>query len=250
MKASKVILLCSLFLVSCSSYGKKQPDAKTNNIGFALVELFTSEGCSSCPAAEKALDEIHGQYKQNVYVLEFHVDYWNYLGWKDEFSSNEYTLRQQQYAKHFQLNSTYTPQAIVNGEHELVGSDKDKLHSLINDDLRQKPACIIKLSAKADNDAVSVNYTIINPDNEMLNIALVQKNAETDVRRGENSGRKLKHINIVRSLQTVDNVHTQGSVKMMMPQGLSTSDFVVIAFAQQKGTWKVDGAVEAGIIVQ
>lgn len=239
----KAILFCTLFLVSCTSYGKKQPAA---NNGFAVVELFTSEGCSSCPAAEKVLAQVHGEYKQNVYVLEFHVDYWNYIGWKDVFGSKEYTLRQQQYADKFRLGSTYTPQAIVNGKSELVGSDNGKLHSIINDDLQHTPSETITLSAKANAGNIAITYTVTDPQNQLLNIALVQKNAETDVKRGENSGRKLKHMNIVRVLKTVD-AQKSGTINITLPGELTKASCIIIAYAQQKDTWAVSGAAETAI---
>src|ERR1700733_12538487 len=81
--------------------------------GFAVVELFTSEGCSSCPPADEVLAKIATEYKDYVYVLGFHVDYWDRLGWKDVYSSADYTRRQQEYARAFKLSSIYTPEAVV-----------------------------------------------------------------------------------------------------------------------------------------
>ena len=214
------------------------------NPGFAVVELFTSEGCSSCPSAEAALADIHNEYKQHVYVMEFHVDYWNYIGWKDVFSNSEYTKRQQQYASIFELGSTYTPQAIVNGKDELVGSDRGKLHSLINENLQKKPLNTIGLNTSVNGNNVSVKYSVTDTKGQVLNIALVQKQAETNVRKGENSGRKLKHINIVRELKTVD-AKEQGSLNIPIPQGLSANDCIIIAYTQDKDNWQVTGAAEA-----
>jgi hypothetical protein len=106
MHLNKTIWLCfisSCLITTLSSGQTRQSDGTT---GFAIVELFTSEGCSSCPAAETALARIHDEYPQNVYVLEFHVDYWNYIGWNDVFSSAAYTKRQQEYAQIFSQGST------------------------------------------------------------------------------------------------------------------------------------------------
>src|SRR5947209_3544323 len=88
--------------------------------GFAVVELFTSEGCSSCPAADETLAKVAREYPENVYVLGFHVDYWDRLGWKDVYSSADYTNRQREYAQQFNLNSIYTPEVVVNGRVEFV----------------------------------------------------------------------------------------------------------------------------------
>src|SRR4051812_5442425 len=121
MKKTLIVLpfICLLFFMFLS-YGFNRSsviktDSFVSNTGFAVVELFTSEGCSSCPPAEEAVAGLVKDYTSNVYVVSFHVDYWNYLGWKDEFSSAGFTSRQQQYAAVFNINSIYTPQAIVNG---------------------------------------------------------------------------------------------------------------------------------------
>ena len=108
-------VIASFASANCSD---KMKDTTVN--GFAVVELFTSEGCSSCPPADAAVAKLLHDYKENVYVLGFHVDYWNYLGWKDNFSCAAYSARQQQYGRTFQLNSVYTPQVIVNGQHNLL----------------------------------------------------------------------------------------------------------------------------------
>ena len=92
-----------------------------------IVELFTSQGCSSCPAADKNLTELLRKAElegQPVYGLSFHVDYWNYIGWKDPYSSKQFTARQQAYRDHFEAESTYTPQMVVNGTTEFIGSNK------------------------------------------------------------------------------------------------------------------------------
>ena len=118
-------------LISITSFQKqntsriaKKPIATK---GFVVMELFTSQGCSSCPAA----DEILGNYAKtndgNIFPISFHVDYWNRLGWVDSFSNPAYTLRQNEYASKFNLESIYTPQLIINGQKELVGSDDEKI---------------------------------------------------------------------------------------------------------------------------
>ena len=247
MQLSKAICLSVFFILlfSGACYSKKEPELAGNS-GFALVELFTSEGCSSCPAAEAALAELSDAYKQNVYVLEFHVDYWNNLGWKDEFSSSEYTERQQQYATVFHLNSTYTPQAIINGRNELVGSDRGKMHSLINGYLQKEVTNRIGLDAIAHGEHVTVKYSAAEVKGQVLNIAIVQKKAETNVRRGENSGKKLVHINIVRALKTVPPKE-HGALDIVLPEGLSAKDCIVIAYTQDKESREVTSAAQASI---
>ena len=221
-------------------------DVKTPE-GFALVELFTSEGCSSCPAAEAALAKIQAVGQQHVYVMEYHVDYWNNLGWKDIYSKHDYTLRQQRYASQFKLGSTYTPQAIINGTREMVGSDNTKLANAISSLLHMQPPNYINVSATASNSTILVNYSCNNIAGQLLNIALVQKEVETNVRRGENSGRKLKHVNVVRELEIVDNNKTAGAIKIQLPPGLAAKDFSVIAYTQQKSNWAISGGAECAV---
>ena len=110
-------------LAFCTSYTKKEtPATKPVPTSFAIIELFTSEGCSSCPAADKTVAKLAQEFAGKVYILGFHVDYWNYLGWKDAFSDSKYSERQKEYAAVFKLDGVYTPQVVVNGSRELIGS--------------------------------------------------------------------------------------------------------------------------------
>src|SRR4051812_5679316 len=112
-----VVLFVAVICLSMIRLGNKRPAQKhpQSKSGFAVVELFTSEGCSSCPPADEAVANLLASYSANVYVLGFHVDYWNNLGWKDAYSSAGYSQRQQKYGSILHLSSIYTPQAIVNG---------------------------------------------------------------------------------------------------------------------------------------
>ncbi|MCX8472096.1 MAG: DUF1223 domain-containing protein, partial [Sediminibacterium sp.] len=121
--------LLNLYTFGFESNNKSIQNTSPN---YVLVELFTSEGCSSCPPAETLIHELQKQYVDKpVIFLEYHVDYWNYLGWLDSFSSEKNTLRQQQYASWFNISDIYTPQAIINGTFQMVGSNKSQLQSTI-----------------------------------------------------------------------------------------------------------------------
>ena len=99
---------------------------------FVMIQLFTSQGCSSCPAADKLIEEIKDEYKENnVYILSYHVDYWNRLGWKDPFSSKEFTQIQYNYADQFRERNVYTPQVVINGKEHFIGSNESKLRRKI-----------------------------------------------------------------------------------------------------------------------
>ncbi len=235
------VLISSLALMSsfCTN-SKTMPVSKdvnndAKNRGFAVVELFTSEGCSSCPSADKAVEELAKQYPEDVYVLAFHVDYWNRLGWTDEFSKAEYTTRQNEYATRFNLESIYTPQVVINGQQEFVGSDKAKLQSITTVELKKEPTSAIELTALPKGDkTVIVHYKWNGGEEGRLHIALVQNEATTDVKRGENGGRKLHHINIVRDYKTVSALQADGTAELKVPSGVVLSNIKIIAYLQDK----------------
>ena len=246
MRAHIQVITLAALLFSVTAC-QAQPTPANHNTGFAVVELFTSEGCSSCPAAEATLARIHRDNPQNVYVMEYHVDYWNHLGWKDVFSDHTYTLRQQHYAELMHLGSTYTPQAVVNGAHELVGSDGTKLNSVIIREVARVTDQEMTISAKNNNGKITLQYSFTGNKKQLLNIALVQKNTEMNVRNGENSGKKLRHTNVVRTLRTIDNVKDNDAIDLSLPSGISADDCVIIAYTQQKDNWHITAASETKI---
>lgn len=200
---SLVIAVASgaLLVRGISTKQSKGIEATSTN-GFALIELFTSEGCSSCPAAEAIVKKISGMHRDNLYVLSFHVDYWNRLGWIDKFSSPVYSARQRAYGLHFKLDGVYTPQVVVNGSYQMVGSNEAQLKQSVDTEIKNMVNKDIELSARlANSGTVAVNYKINAPVNTVLNIALVQGESQTNVKAGENEGRTLHHINIVRDLK-------------------------------------------------
>jgi len=237
-------LLLGTGITSHAQPNMTAPEPKT---GFALVELFTSEGCSSCPPADEVVAHIAQLYPAGVFVLSFHVDYWDRLGWKDAFSSAEYTRRQKQYAEGLGLSSIYTPQVIINGNKEFLGSDETKLKTAINGELKKAAVIPFEASAKnTDDRTITVTCRKTAKDNNDLYIALVQSHAETAVKNGENAGRQLHHINIVRALATAKR--SGGTISLNIPPGLSAKDCRIIAFAQDPGTLHVVAA--SWIVIQ
>lgn len=176
--------------------------------GFALIELYTSQGCSSCPAADRLLSELVDRADKDhkkVFALSFHVDYWNYIGWKDPYSSQLYSQRQRNYSKGIDAHRVYTPQMIVNGATEFVGSNREAAKAAIVMALRQKPKYEISIGdVKLANDRVVLTYQIDkSPGSERLNVALVERHLENFVPRGENHGKTLSHDNVVRAFETI-----------------------------------------------
>ncbi|OQP57223.1 hypothetical protein A3860_11745 [Niastella vici] len=226
-----------------------QNAAVADTTRFAVIELFTSEGCSSCPPADELAARIGREFDQEVYVLAFHVDYWNYLGWKDAFSQPAFTSRQQKYGAHFKLNSIYTPQMIVNGKTELVGSNESLLRKTLKKELELSMTSVIHLSIDTiEKRNLTVAYKTERTENEILHIALVQRQAVTNVQRGENAGRQLHHVNIVRELKSV-LLHgpASGTIRLTIPDRLSSNEVAVIAFTQDENSMAITGAGELAI---
>ncbi len=221
------------------SAGKKEQP------GFAVIELFTSEGCSSCPPADETLAEIQQEYKdKNVLVLGFHVDYWDRLGWKDPFSSADFTSRQEYYTGIFSLSSAYTPEAVVNGESEFVGSDKIKITNSIEDALKIKSNSSVKLKAMQNNSGkIEVNYSIEgnNSTQDQLVLLLIQKAASNNIKRGENEGKTLHHINIVRKISYLPARSGEEKLALILPPGLKKEEVFIAAFIQNKKTGNITG---------
>ena len=210
-----------------------------------LVALFTSEGCSSCPPADKLLSTLKAEGDSNVFVLSYHVDYWDHLGWKDPFSQAAFSDRQRQYAQRFSLESIYTPQMIVNGQEEFVGSDESRLRSSLLKN-NPKPISIDGVVTRSANGNIALTYRLPSASPLLLNAALVQSEATTEVKRGENGGHTLRHVNIVRALKTVD-ARQSGTIEFAVPGNLAKTPLVMIVFAQEKGSGKITGATQLAV---
>ena len=219
-----------------------QPSPATTENGFAVVELFTSEGCSSCPAADETVARLLAKNKANVYVLSYHVDYWDKLGWKDEFSSASFTQRQNQYASAFGLNSIYTPQVVVNGSTEFVGSDEARLNAAIESSTENQSSFNISLTIKRNANFITVIYEINgNTAGQLLNIALIQPEATVLIKRGENGGRTLRHVNIVRSLKILEAAG-KGTTTIEIPGDVAAIPLQVMAYTQEKKSLHITAA--------
>jgi len=259
MKSLTIFFFTGLVaLFTLSFYGFRNPETdkspiptRNGNSGFALVELFTSEGCSSCPAAEEVFERYQKEIKdQPIYLLAFHVDYWNRLGWKDSFSDKAYSERQNQYASWLNLNTIYTPQAIVNGRTEFVGSDESKLKKSIQLALMKTTGNSLRLElGKVEPNSINIRYHATGTNNHIsLVLALVQKHAVVSVKRGENEGRTLSHIQLVRSIKTI---HPSGNEnegeKLDRPKDLQAKDMEVIGFLQNDSNGEVLAAAKVSV---
>jgi hypothetical protein len=203
---------------------------------FALVELFTSEGCSSCPPADQFISQLQEEAqkeKKNIYILGLHVSYWNDLGWEDPFSNPEYDLRQQIYGQILNT-SVYTPQMVINGEFALVGNDRTKALNYIHEELKKEGTGDLKIDWNSTQKKLHYKASNI-PLNSNLNIAIVESEQTSQVLRGENKGETLHHINIVRRLQTLSLNALEGDIELT---GF-TDDLFIMAFIQDMKTLKI-----------
>lgn len=234
------------FTINSSTVNKS--DRKITGNGFAVIELFTSEGCSSCPPADELVARIQKEDAgKPVYILAFHVDYWNRLGWKDPFSSAGYSKRQNDYAAWLKLKSVYTPQIVVNGRSEFVGSEEGTLRNAINAGLHMMPSAKLTLNAQNAPGHIILQYKAEGAgNNTTLLVALVQKNAQTKVQSGENGGRTLAHVQIVRKVQSTPlNVSGSGSATIALPDGFTTGGYEVIGFIQNTGNGTILAAAKS-----
>ncbi len=210
--ATLILLALTAAAFQCAAQTSTPPGATP-----VLVELFTSEGCSSCPSADAVLARL--EKTPNAIVLAHHVDYWNSLGWPDPFSSADATARQRLYGQ------SYTPEAVIDGQDEMNGSREAAVTEALNTASR-RPHAKIELTATPNGGAWDVTAT----GPATVYLAVVQDRASVPVPRGENAGRTLDHVGIVRSLKKVT-----GKTTVTLPAPIAASNgttFSLVAFSQ------------------
>ena len=247
LSALGIILLVSAALAH-RSMASKSPISKTiKGDGFVVLELFTSEGCSSCPPADELIAKVQRDAGNDpVYVLAYHVDYWDNLGWRDVFSNPDYSKRQYQYAS--KLNArVYTPQIVVNGKTEFVGSNRAAVKFALASALDGTPATTLQLEGRQNGPKLELSYHVTGrSDEDQLLIAVVEKNAVNQIKRGENEGRILTHAQIVRSLQAFPLGQAEaGKVTLFLPKDYNTSGWEVIGLLQGEKSRAIHGATRA-----
>jgi hypothetical protein len=227
-------------------------ETSASHAPFALVELFTSEGCSSCPPADALLAGLAAEAERDgkrIYPISFHIDYWNRLGWDDPFSRPGYTERQERYARTLRAE-IYTPQMIVNGSEEFVGSDRMRAQKAIEAALA-RPASVglsLEATAAADGGLHAAYRASGHGEGDLVHIALVETGLSVPVRRGENRGHTLRHENVVRVFRTarLDAAGT-GALDLAIPPDVRREKTLLIAFVQKAETLQVLGATRAEV---
>ncbi|MEO8314292.1 MAG: DUF1223 domain-containing protein [Pseudomonadota bacterium] len=204
--------------------------------GPVVVELFTSQGCSSCPPADALLGEL--SRRPDVLALALHVTYWNDLGWRDQFSQDVFDRRQRWYVEQLKLPSSYTPQMVVNGSHDVVGSQRDAVKRVL--DRATRPAAI---GVSAQEKAVVLNLpALAHPCDCIVTLFGLQPNVKTPVGRGENKGRTLEEFQVVRAMQSLGRWKGDGREMQAKPAHADKGVSAYAVVAQERISGKVVAA--------
>jgi hypothetical protein len=244
-----IVLITGLGVAATGLLGADvQPDpGPAGSGGFAVVELFTSQGCSSCPAADRLLNAIieeANQTGQPVFGLSFHVSYWDYLGWKDPYASTSYNVRQGNYVTKLKAGNAYTPQMVVNGKTEFVGSSPKESEAAIKAALVLASSFNLQAQSTITNSQLKTIYQLDNmPGLAVVNVALVRKEVQNHVPRGENRGRTLTHKNVVTRFITAD-AKRSGEVTFDLPDDFDKDENVVVVYLQNKNDLAITAACQ------
>jgi len=250
-----IVFFLLMFTLTTRPQDARATDARTGTApsSLVLVELFTSEGCSSCPPADRLLQDLDRQQPvpgASLIVLSEHVDYWNHDGWKDPFSSSLLTDRQNSYVTHFGLSSAYTPQMIVDGTAEF-GNSPQQAKAAIQKELTVNKTEVRVSSISLDGTTLRahVDAAVLaphGPSHAEVFVVVALNHAESQVLAGENSGHRLTHVGVVRSLTKVGSVDAKKSFDADVRVPLNPSDdpanLRVIAFVQASGPGTILGA--------
>src|ERR1700733_545851 len=245
-------IACLLFTAgeSGSVQSSSNPNAKTP----VLVELFTSEGCSSCPPADALLQKLDLEpvAGEDIIVLSEHVDYWNHIGWKDPYSARFFSDRQGVYAKRLGLPDVYTPQMVVDGNTQFLGSDAALAEKALAKASTQ-PKVSIRLSgvssgatnlllAHLEAGALPESFGL---KEAVVYVALALNHTESEVSHGENAGRTLAHTAVARSIVKVGGFRKQQTfvqdIQLKIESGTDVRNLRLIAFVQEQGQGRVIG---------
>ncbi len=202
-----------------------------------VVELYTSQGCSSCPPADEMFAEL--SKRDDVIALALHVDYWDYIGWQDPFGAPEHAERQRAYALTGGRTSIYTPEMIVNGQSDVVGAKPMKLMEAINKHKEDAPQ--VDLSIARDGETLRINAHTVSGAAGPFDVHMLRYHpmAVTQVKRGENAGHTFENYNIVEGWQTVDQWDGQAPLSL---SAAITGDMPVVVLVQRSNAGPIVAA--------
>ena len=266
------LILCAAVAIACGVETARAKAARRVTTASSIapaqrrpvvVELFTSEGCSDCPPADELLKNLELQQpipRVEVIAIEEHVDYWNHDGWVDPFSSPEWTLRQQDYVEKLRAGTEYTPQMVVDGESQLVGSFAAAAERTI-EIASLSPQVAVKLAPGSvdDQDAQDFSVSVSNlaaakaQGDADVWLAVTEDGLHSSVSAGENAGHQLYHAAVLRSLRKVGVAKTNsqngfsGSARVKFNSHWNRANLRVVAFVQEKHSLKILGAASTQV---
>ena len=238
---STVLTLFIIPFVLGTTFNPIKTDTLNDNP--VVLELFTSQGCSSCPPADELLKQVKSE---NVIALSYHVDYWNYIGWKDPFSSSEFTDKQRKYGTKFYSSSIYTPQLVVNGREHFVGSNRQKLKQKIAQYSEAKSQSDLTINnASIDDSVVKFDYSANGlQQGDNLRIILVINERITSVKRGENRNRTLVNNNIVVAEQKFKLNKSSGKGTIIIPEIVEADDTLSLVLILENDNLDINAAAQ------
>ncbi|PPB79996.1 hypothetical protein LV82_02278 [Albidovulum inexpectatum] len=202
-----------------------------------VIELYTSQGCSSCPPADRLLERL--STRPGVIALSLHVDYWDYLGWKDSLAQPKFSERQRSYARVAGARSVYTPQMIVAGVDHLVGARPARLEELIRKHAARAAQARVQLARKGDRVAVSAEASrVFNPP-AIVQLVRYLPHARVEIGRGENAGRVIDYVNVVTDWAQVAEWDGRAPITLDLP---APGDQPVVVIVQEQGPGRILGA--------
>ena len=246
------LAVLALMLLVFAGLGGSQQVPSKNQRTPVIVELFTSEGCSSCPPADALLarlDKTQPIPGVEIIALKEHVDYWDHFGWKDRFSSAQFTARQSDYRQAFGNDTIYTPQMIVDGRTEFVGSAEGRARQAILQAARTPKAAVqLEWGPRAAAGAAEIPLRVrieqlgggTPGDRAEVFLAITESNLHSDVTRGENAGRKLDHAGVVRVLRMIGNANPGANPAFAAQPGVAIApgwqceDLRAVVFVQER----------------
>jgi hypothetical protein len=226
-----------------------------------VIELFTSEGCSSCPPADGFLSKLETEQPipgVEIIALEEHVDYWNHDGWEDPFSRQEWTERQQEYVARFKGDTPYTPQMILNGEKVMALKSGAEVEQTILQAAKEDRTEVSIVAVASDKlDAAKFEVHVGNlpgaQDKADVWMAVTEEGLHSDVKAGENKGKMLEHAAVVRTLEKIGSTPAKGATpfvanpQIKLKANWKRENLRVVVFVQDRKSWRIVGAASVKV---
>ncbi len=257
MKKIAVPIFLLLSYIALVSYAYKTDDKKIKPSEIELkkyppiivLELFTSQGCSSCPAADVLLEKVKNEYKKEVFALSYHVDYWNYIGWKDPYSKAHYAKKQKLYNNKFKYRGNYTPELVVNGKEHLVGSHKNKVYDIIAKYESKLSSNNLHIENVTSNrEKIEFTYAIEGlTENKKVKAVLVLDKRITKVNKGENKNRTLNNSNIVIAEKYIAIQSKKGKGSIRIPSLVKQNEKIQLMLFVETDNYDITAAAKKPI---